>query len=77
MKLKTIANLDSLIEAEQWKARLAASGIKAFIPDEMSAGVAPLFFMSKTGVRLQVEEEVEDEARAIIEDSGGSTEELT
>lgn len=67
MKMITIANLNSLIEAQQLKARLAASGIEAFIPDEVSAGVVPLFFVTKGGVRVQVAEEVEDEARAIIE----------
>ena len=77
MKLKTVANLNNLIEAEQWKARLAASGIRAFIPDAVSAGVAPLFFVSKLGVRLQVEEQDEEAAREIIEGTDESTEELT
>ena len=76
MKLKTIANLKSLIEAEQWKSRLAVSGIRAFIPDEISAGVAPHFFMSKAGVRLQVAEEDEVDARNIIEKSHHSAEDL-
>lgn len=74
MKMITIANLNSLIEAQQLKARLAASGIEAFIPDEVSAGVAPHFFMTKAGVRLQVAEEVEDVARGIIEGHDASGE---
>lgn len=74
MKMVTVANLNTLIQAQQLKARLAASGIEAFIPDEVSAGVVPLFFVTKAGVRVQVAEEFEDDARAIVEGEVGAEE---
>ena len=54
--MKTVANLITLQEAQNLKLLLGSAGIDAFIPDEMSAGVAPHLFLSKTGIRLQVHE---------------------
>ena len=45
---------------------LASMGIESFIPDEISAGVAPHFFMTRSSVRLQVDEEDEEKAKRII-----------
>jgi len=40
-KMITIANFGTLMEAELLKLKLASFGIEAFIPDELTAGVAP------------------------------------
>lgn len=65
--MKTVANLGSIQDAQNLKLKLGSAGIEAFIPDEISAGVAPHLFMTRTGIRLQVEEKDEEEARQIIE----------
>ena len=64
--MKTIANLGTIQEAQDIKLQLASAGIEAFIPDEISAGVAPHLFMTKDGVRLQVAEADEVDAIKII-----------
>lgn len=66
--MKTVANLGSIQAAQDLKLKLGSAGIEAFIPDEISAGVAPHLFMTRTGIRLQVAETDEDEAKKIIED---------
>lgn len=63
----TVANLGTIQQAQSLKLLLGSAGIEAFIPDEISAGMTPYLFMGKTGVRLQVTEEDEEEARQIIE----------
>ncbi len=67
MALKTIANLGSIQQAQSLKMMLGSAGIESFIPDEISAGLTPYLFMGKTGVRLQVAEEDEEESRQILE----------
>ena len=47
--MKTIANFGTLMEAELLKLKLASCGIDAFIPDELTAGVAPHIFATKSG----------------------------
>ncbi len=64
----TIAQCLNLGEAQQLKTRLEAEGISAFIPDEMSAGVAPHHFLTTSGVRLQVDEKDAEAARELISD---------
>ena len=66
--MKTIANFGTIQAAQDLKLKLGSAGIEAFIPDEISAGVAPHLFMSKSGIRLQVAEEDEELAKKIIED---------
>ncbi len=61
--MKTIANFGTLMEAELLKLKLSSFGIKAFIPDEMTAGVAPHIFATKSGIRVQVAEKDEKDAR--------------
>ena len=65
--MKTVANLGTIQEAQSLKLLLGSAGIEGFIPDEISAGLTPYLFMGKTGVRLQVFDEFEEEARQIIE----------
>ena len=68
MALKTVANLTTIQQAQSLKLLLGSTGIDAFIPDEISAGLMPHIFLGQAGgVRLQVAEEDEEEARQIIE----------
>ena len=67
--MKTVANCLNLGEAQHFKTVLDAAGIPSFIPDELSAGIAPHhFYTSSSGVRLQVADENADEAEGIIKD---------
>ena len=66
--MKTVANLGSIQAAQSLKLKLGFAGIEAFIPDEVSAGIAPHLFMSRAGVRVQVAEADEAEAKRIIKD---------
>lgn len=66
--MKTVANLGSLQQAQNLKLVLGSVGIDSFIPDEISAGVAPHFFVTRAGVRLQVDEKDEEEAKRIIQE---------
>ena len=50
----TIAQYGTLMEAELLKLKLASCGIDAFIPDELTAGVAPHIFATRSGIRVQV-----------------------
>ena len=71
--MKTVGRYATLEQAMTAKLALGAANIEAFIPDEMSAGVAPMFFVNKTGIRLQVSEADEEEAKAILDDEDEST----
>ncbi|MDB6109285.1 MAG: hypothetical protein JWR69_1035, partial [Pedosphaera sp.] len=42
--------------------QLEAAGIPAFIPDELSAGIAPYLFFTASGVRVQVADQDVEEA---------------
>jgi hypothetical protein len=66
--MKTVANFNSLEEAQILKLELGSCGIESFIPDEMSAGVAPHIFLTKAGIRVQVADEDEEDARQVIAD---------
>ena len=62
----TIANFGTLMEAELLKLKLASFGIEAFIPDELTAGVAPHIFATKSGIRVQVYPEDADQAKEVM-----------
>jgi hypothetical protein len=62
----TVRHCFDLSQAQQLKTRLEAAGIPAFIPDEISAGIAPYHFFNPSGVRLQVSEAHVEEARALL-----------
>lgn len=68
--MKTIARFGSLEQAQLIKLKLESRGIEAFIPDDISATLTPHFFMTKSGVRVQVDEKDEEEARQILADDG-------
>lgn len=62
----TIARCNSLDEALLLKSLLEGSGITAFLPDEHSAHTAPPYVLAEGGVRVQVAEEDEEDARRLI-----------
>ena len=64
--MKTIANFGTLQEAQALKLNLGSMGIEVFIPDEVSAGIAPYFFVNQAGVRVQVGDDDEERAREIL-----------
>ena len=64
--MKTIANFGTLMEAELLKLKLASCGIDAFIPDELTAGVAPHIFATRSGIRLQVAEKDVESAKVAM-----------
>lgn len=47
--------------------KLGSEGIEAFIPDEVSAGLEPHIFLTRQGIRLQVNEKDMEVAQKIIE----------
>lgn len=63
-----VANVGTIQEAQVLKMQLGACGIEAFIPDEVSAVVAPHHFMTPTGVRVQVADEDAEAARKVLAD---------
>ena len=65
--MKTIAHFGTLMEAELLKLKLASFGIDAFIPDELTAGVAPHIFATRSGIRLQVAEKDVESATAAMQ----------
>jgi len=64
--MKTVANLGTIQQAQSFKLLLGSMGIDAFIPDEVSAGVAPHLFTTRVGIRLQVDDKDEEGAKRII-----------
>ena len=64
--MKTIANFGTLMEAELLKLKLASCGIDAFIPDELTAGVAPHIFATRSGIRVQVADSDFENAKELM-----------
>lgn len=64
--MTTVAHCLNIQEAAQLQMLLEASGIPSFVPDEISAGIAPHHFLTPSGVRLQVAAEHAEEARRLI-----------
>lgn len=54
------------MEAELLKLQLASCGIDAFIPDELTAGVAPHIFATRSGIRVQVADTDFEDARELM-----------
>lgn len=61
--MKTIANVYSTSEVDALRILLGSAGIDIFVPDEVSATLLPHHFMTRTGIRVQVNDE--DEAAAL------------
>jgi hypothetical protein len=69
----TVKRCATIGQATTLKCLLEGSGIPAFIPDDYCAGIAPYFFATKAGIRIQVSEEDEDRARILLlADESGS-----
>ena len=71
--MKTVANLGSIQQAQNLKLVLGSMGIDSFIPDEVSAGVAPHLFATRVGIRLQVDDKDEEEAKRIIQEGSDNS----
>ncbi len=69
--MTTIRHCATITEATMLKSLLGGCGIEAFIPDEVEAGVAPHFFNTESGIRLQVAEGDIEDALAVIAEAKG------
>lgn len=49
---------------------LEGCGIKAYVPDELSAQTQPYMFANATTIRLQVEDEDADAALGVLQENG-------
>ena len=66
--MTTVTTCSNLAEAQLLKALLDDAGIPAFLPDELTANAAPQFLFA-AGIRVQVEDEEVEEARAVLADA--------
>lgn len=70
MAFVTIANFHNAFQMNVVKGRLEAEGIPAFGKDEHVVGVNPLYDTAMGGIKLQVDEVYESEARRILSEIG-------
>lgn len=69
IRMTTIATCQRLIEAQILQATLGGSGIKAYLPEELTAQTSgDVYNYMMGGLRVQVEDEDADAARAILAD---------
>jgi hypothetical protein len=64
--VKTIVTFNRLDEAFLARSRLEGAGVKAFIPDEITASSSGNNLWGAGGVRLMVEDEDLDRAREVL-----------
>jgi hypothetical protein len=64
--MKTVATYAKLEDAFLARSRLEGSGIKAFIPDELTASMVWTRIQAMGGIRLQVEDEDYEEALKVL-----------
>ena len=64
--MTTITHCSSVSEAMLTKSLLEGSGIRAWVPDEMTAQLAPQLLFAGSGVRVQVEDEDAEKARSVL-----------
>ena len=69
--MTTVAQTDNIQEALFFKSLLESSGITAHLPDEFTAQNFPPALLS-SGVKVQVEDEDAEAARAVIAASQGN-----
>lgn len=62
----TLARATYLHEADMIRMRLEASGIKAFIPDQNTSSIQPLFSNAIGGIRIQIDENDLARAREVL-----------
>lgn len=74
--METIATFTKPEEAHLVRMRLEAAGIEAFVQDEAASQLGGFFSDASGGVRVQVADEIADEARAFLaaDDRQGSPE---
>ncbi|MBI5771834.1 MAG: DUF2007 domain-containing protein [Verrucomicrobia bacterium] len=63
--MTTVTTCSNLAEAQLLRALLVDAGIPAFLPEELTANAAPQLVFG-SGIRLQVEDEDLDGARAVL-----------
>ncbi|ROU02173.1 DUF2007 domain-containing protein [Marinobacter sp. R17] len=68
MSWVTVARYSLPFEAHMARARLDSEGIESMVVDEHTIGMQWLFSDAMGGVRLQVDEALEDRARAILDE---------
>lgn len=69
--MTTIAHCTSVDEAALLRSLLEGSGVRAFIPDELSAQNVPTYIVGGLSqLRLQVEDEDAPRAREVLKQSG-------
>jgi hypothetical protein len=68
----TVAEYGNVDEALLLKSALEGSGIRAYVPDELTAQTAPPYMFAGSGVRVQVAEEDAEAALALIANSGAA-----
>ena len=64
--MTTVLHCSSVSEAMMKKSLLEGSGIRAWVPDELTSQVAPPYLFAGSGVRLQVEDEDAEEALRVL-----------
>ncbi len=69
--MTTLTTCSNIAEAQLLKSLLDAAGIRAYLPEELTANAAPQFLFS-SGIRLQVEDEDANEARQVIAAAEGA-----
>lgn len=68
--MKTISTSDNLDHVLMLRSLLEGCGIKAYVPDEISAQTQPYVFANATTIRLQVEDEDADAALGVLAQNG-------
>ena len=63
--MTTLVTCSNIAEAQLLKSVLDGAGIKAFLPEEMTANTAPHFLFA-SGLRVQVEDEDVPAARQVL-----------
>jgi hypothetical protein len=74
--LVTIAHFNAPSWADLVRSRLEAAGIEAFLPDEGLAQTAQVYLAGAGGYRVQVRDEDEARARAVVAQSLGESDEV-
>ena len=69
----TVANCFDFTEANHLRMVLESAGIPAFVPDEMTAMIAPHWFLNASGIRLQVSDQDAAEAQELIKEARQSS----
>jgi hypothetical protein len=64
--MTTVVHCSSISDALLKKSLLEGSGIRAWVPDELTSQIAPPYVFAGSGVRLQVEDEDVEEARRVL-----------